>query len=607
MKKRLLSIIVLASIVFTAGANSPKLRLHNKLISEPITAKLKGKDSNEKAQVIISAISTTSKLSRASALAPVITFPYKENFDNADITTDGWLITDPAAKMSIGSLSGLSALSGSSYLISGYDATASRNAWAFSPSISLKAGVTYHVYIYVYAPGYGTTKDEFKVTVGTNRTSAAQTTVLIDKTGTNAVAVSVWTKYEATFTPTADGVFNFGINHCTVAKDLDAVAFENFVVSNNVYFEPPIVSTYATGGLWSASTTFNDSVYLARNQPLNYIVKLKNATSFSWAFDAAATASSTTDSIPSVTYAVDGAHKATLNAVGPGGSSVLDATYYIVNPVPNITSDIVSNFKSYDSYTNSYFTDNNYVVGPNIYYKKVAEKYSLPSDATISISNIYFYVGAYNLTTANQALRVTISIVKANGTEGLPGTVVSTVTPTYSSVFGTTTITASTAAYKLYTFAKPVTVQGSFYIVVDFSTITTPGATDYLGLYSTTGRKYTDCSLYLYYNNAWSTSSSILDGNDQMSAFIAPTITFIPTSITSVENPNSSSLNAFVSENELHIQNATAGSNLIVYDFAGHILLSQKLITADSVIPVSLKKGIYLLKVGSKTSKVIVN
>jgi len=66
-------------------------------------------------------------------------------------------------------------------------------------------------------------------------------------------------------------------------------------------------------------------------------------------------------------------------------------------------------------------------------------------------------------------------------------------------------------------------------------------------------------------------------------------------------------LNAFVSENELHIQNATAGSNLIVYDFAGHILLSQKLITADSVIPVSLKKGIYLLKVGSKTSKVIVN
>ena len=66
-------------------------------------------------------------------------------------------------------------------------------------------------------------------------------------------------------------------------------------------------------------------------------------------------------------------------------------------------------------------------------------------------------------------------------------------------------------------------------------------------------------------------------------------------------------LNAFVSENTLHIQNATAEANLMVYDLTGHTVLSQELKTADSVLPISLKKGIYLVKVGINTTKVFVN
>jgi len=603
MRLKLLLIAVLSAFIFTAVANTT-IGMRNNVIVNPLTISLKGNMKHGKAQAIPTFNQTTTQ-SKIKAVNPISTLPYVENFDNADITTDGWLISDPSTtvttKMGVGSLSGLASLSGSSYLISGYDASASRNAWAFSPALSLMAGVTYHVYIYAYAPGYNSVNDEFKVTVGTDQTSATQTTVLIDKSGTNSAAISDWTKYEATFTPSTSGNYNFAVNHCTVAKDVDAVAFENFVVSDNVYVEPPIVHTYTNGGLWSATTVFNDSIYLPNNQAVNYVVKLMSATSFSWSFDASATASSTTDSIPSVTYSTSGNHTATLNASGPGGNTNLDATYTFIKPTTSTNADIVYNFKSYDAVANYTFSTNNYLMGPNTYYKKVAEKYSLPSDATVTISQIYLYVGAYTLSSAIRAKTFTIQIVKADGANGLPGTVASTVTPTYSTLFGTTAI--STPTMKTYTYTTPVTVTGSFYIVLDFTNVGTPSASNFVGLYSTAGRSYTDCSLFMYYSSAWTAASDLV--GDDMAGFIAPKLTF--QSVTAVENPKYKKLNAFISEKQLYIQDANEGENLIIYDLTGYTVFSKTLKASNEVIPVSLNKGVYLVKVADKIAKVMVN
>jgi hypothetical protein len=595
MQKRLFVIAVLTVLVYSANAGET-------ILKEP--------ESAVRPRAIKSTLPPAIQSAKVRAGA-ISTFPYIENFDVNDLTTDGWLISDPSItvltsnsfNMQTGTLSGLPALSGSNYLISGYDTYASRNAWAFSPSISLTKGVTYHIYIYAYAKGYSGVKDEFKITVGTNQTSTTQTTVVIDKTGLNSVAISSWTKYEGIFTPTTTGNYNFGINHCTMALDVNSVAFENFVVSNSVYIEPPKVDIYSIGGLYSAIKTANNSVYFTAGEPINYIVKLANTSSFMWGFDATATPSSTTDSTSTVTYTTEGTHKATINAAGQGGNTIGTATHYMIRPVENVTSDIVYNFKSYDQLTTSYFTDNNYVVGPNSYYKKFAEKYSLPTNVSISISDIYLYLGAYNIASANQSNNVTISILKADGTGGLPGTVINTVTTTYANLFGTTTISSNTA--KTYTFSTPVTVKGSFYIAIDFSTITTTNATNYIGIVSTTPRKYKDASFYLYYNSAW-ISSGLLIPNGQLSAYIAPKITFIPSIATSVESYATTKPTAYVVDNKLHIQQAEIGNSVQVFNIAGENVYSTVLNDNNSILPITLKTGMYIVKVADKVTKVFV-
>ena len=595
MKKSIFFISLLSVIVYTAVAEKPIMF---------------GSIKEMKSKSITSTLPPAKQTVRAGG-GVISTFPYFESFDANDIATDGWLISDPAItvlssnsfNMQTGTLSGLAALSGTNYLISGYDTYTARNAWAFSPGISLTQGVTYHIYIYAFGKGYNGMKDEFKITVGTAQTAINQTTVIVDKTGLNAVAISSWTKYEGTFTPTTTGTYNFGINHCTMALDLNSVAFENFIVSEGSYIDPPQVDIYNTGGLHSTTKTANNSIYLSAGEPINYKVKLANATTFTWGFDAGATSSSLTDSISTVTYTTDGAHKATINAAGLGGSSNGSVTHYLIRPVANVTSDIVYNFKSFDQLSTSYYTQNNYVVGPNAYYKKFAEKYNLPTNSSVSISQIYMYLGAYNITSSNSLKNVTISILKADGTDGFPGTVLNSVTTTYASLFGTSTISSNT--FKTYTYSSPVSITGSFYIAIDFSTITTTSITDYIGIVCTAPRKYKDASLYLYYNSAWVSSGTLIP-NGQLSSYIAPKITFLQTLTTSVENSTIKELIVYMTDNALHIQHALVGNLVRIYNLAGEEVYRTILDADNSVLPIALKSGIYIVRVGEKVAKTIV-
>jgi len=271
--------------------------------------------------------------------------------------------------------------------------------------------------------------------------------------------------------------------------------------------------------------------------------------------------------------------------------------------VVNVTSDIVYNFKLYDQATTSYLTENNYIVGPNTYYKKMAEKYSLPANTSVSISKIYLFLGAYNIATANQSKNITISILKADGIGGLPGTVVNTVTTTYASLLGTATISSNTS--KTYTYSTPVTVTGSFYIAIDFSTITTTSSTNYIGIVSTTPRKYKDASLYFYYNSAWISSGTLIP-NGQLSAFIAPKITFTPTVTTSVGSWGNTNMSIYIAENKLHIQQVEIGSQVKIYNMAGNNVYNTVLDADNSVLPISLKPGMYIVKVADKVTKIIV-
>ena len=121
----------------------------------------------------------------------------------------------------------------------------------------------------------------------------------------------------------------------------------------------------------------------------------------------------------------------------------------------------------------------------------------------------------------------------------------------------------------------------------------------------TTPRKYKDASLYLFYNNAWVSSGTLIP-NGQLSAYIAPKITFTSTLTTSVENSTIEEFAVYMTDHNLHIQHALVGNLVSVYNLAGEDVYRTILGADNSVLPISLKSGIYIVKVGTKVTKIIV-
>lgn len=601
MRGRLRLLAIFISIVISTMAGTT-YGLRNRFITETKITTLK--DQKSKVSDFAEMATTSIAMHKISQIktGTIISFPYVESFDKTNITTDGWLISDASTsasfKMDIGSLAGLKAISGNSYLISGYDTSISRNAWAFSPSVSLTANKTYYIYIYARAAGYADVKDEFKITVGTNQTSASQTTILIDRTGANAVIYSGWVKLEGVFRPSVTKSYVFGINHCTVAKDVNAVAFEDFTISENRFIPAPVAKIYSSGGLNSLQ---HDSVYVSKNEELSYYAKATNVAMSSWVFDGSANNITQLqgDSIVTVNYDAEGQHIAKLNVLGLDGSSIsqADTVNYLIRP-QGIT-DIVWNINPTDGYTvNTTGTANNYAYGLNGTYNKIAEQYYLPSNVSVKLNALYFCVYYYQLLNTNRSKAFTITIQSKDSETGLPGAVLATYTPTFATLFGTTTINGS-SIYKSYALTTALAITGSFYVVLDFTNAGLPGATNNIGLISTTERPYEYGTSYVYYQNQW-TSIGYASGG------IAAYLTYVIPISTTIKTTTTPQLVVYIADNKLHIEQATVGSKLSVFDLSGKNIYSTVLKADNTALSLSLKRGVYLIKVDDKVSKIIV-
>lgn len=592
MEKKLLFLSALLIVSFAVFAVSPKLELPKRqvVLSESARLDLTGK--------IVTELSTKSTPANAKAASTV---PYFYSFETATIANDGWLITDASSKML--TTTDPAAPYGNYELFSNYNSAASRNAWAFSPAITLTTGVEYHVSIYVKAPGYSGVKDEFKITVGTDQTLGTQTTVIIDKSGANSALFADWTVVRGTFIPTTDGDYYFGINHSTVELDVEAVEFDGFAVNAGAEFVyPPNAHIFnANGGLWSAT---QDTVYVSSDETLNYQSITKASTSRLWSFTNA-TPSSSEDSLVNVEYYTAGSNTAQFEATGLGGTTTSESTINVIRPANGIT-DLIWNMTPQDIFTVYTLSTNNYVVGMNTYYKRVGEKYTIPSNVTVNLNSVSLYVGAYNITnTTNRGKNVVINIYPV-GTDGLPitSTVLGTYTTTFATLFGTTAITNATL--KTYTLATPLSITGSFFIEVNFAANTaTTSTSNKLGLYSSAERNILYNTAYAYYSSAWQPLSSILT-DFNVSSLIMPNLSFTTPIATSVTNPTKEDFNVFVNNGILNVENATAGTAVSVYDVAGKLAYSNVITNVNSALPLDLKAGVYVVKVADTVSKVVI-
>ncbi|MFV0469980.1 MAG: T9SS type A sorting domain-containing protein [Dysgonomonas sp.] len=604
MKKRLH--LLAFSVVLSLTAISQNLPAFSSKTDVPISVGQKRLANNQASQKLEAATLVASGGVVSTRTAAAATIPYTYGFDNSALTStsgaDGWLITDAAAQMKGGAaITGLSALSGSTYLTSNYDSNAARNAWAFSPDFTLTAGTTYYVSIYAYVPGYLSDKDEFKLTVGSDQTSASQTTILIDKTGANAEVISSWKKFEVTFTPSIDGIYYFAIAHCTSIKDINMVAFEDFRVGTTV--APPTANIYYKGGLQDANS--ESVILISPEEAITFTGNMQDADSFSWAFENANTTSSTQNPV-SVSYLAEDTTTTTLSATNAGGTTAVTAGFNIQYPVAGLSA-YVYNFKPFDGLSVYRISSNayDYMVGPNSFYTKFAEKYEVPANTIIEVTRVILPLYRYRLSTTDRAKNLTVSIYDVD-VNGLPGTLIGSVSSPYSTVFGTTNITTgSSLTSKSIAFTSAVSVTGSFFIVVDFGSITV-STTNYLALASTSERTaYADNTFYTYSSSTWEGGP---DDNYGVASYIIPYITYTKTT-TSINGSKAdkSATQAYYADGKLNITNANAGNAVYVYNLSGSLVYSNILTDSNTALNIPLAKGVYLVKAAGKASKIIVN
>ncbi len=589
-RKLLLSLLCTMAVLLSAAAGTTKLGALRKTVWVEAFAKKR----------LLQANDLKTKTHRSAVLA---TLPYFYSFETPTISSDGWLITDNDPNLSKATTI-VNAPYGNYVLFSQYSSLAPRNMWAFSPSFALTAGTPYFVSIYVYAPGYNGAKDEFKITVGSDQTESSQTTVLIDKSGANATTYSNWTLLQGSFTPSADGNYYFGINHGTSVADVNFVQFDAFAVNQGtpiVY--PPSAKIYTwNGGLWS-TTSDNNQIYLSPQEPLTYTaVNASNTNSYSWSF-ADATPANSADPQVTVVYDLDGSKSAGLQLTGNGGTTNLSSDLQVVRPHDGV-SDFVWNVtpsEGLDSYT---FSDFNYLLGLNDYYKRVSEKYTLPNNVSVTLNSINFYVAKYALAPENIDKDVAIRVYSV-ANDGLPGTVLNSYTTSFSALFGNSAI--STSTIKNFALPTPLVITGSFFIEIDFSAFTSAtGSTNFLGLYSSSNRisylKYN--TAYIYMDNKWSSTTEAASAT--ISAGIAPSLSFQTPSTSSIGGNLDSKQNVRFSDGKLYVSNVPVGNQVRVFDLSGKLLFDATTAQETQAYPLSLGKGVYLVKAGVETTKLLV-
>lgn len=569
-------------------------------------------------------VATPSQMSlRAPQKAPAAAASLVYSYDFEDDAT--WTIVENSSTiasysfpMQIGGLQGIDPVSGNYYLISGYDNRAARNAWAFSEGVELTAGQTYSVGVYAYATGYQTALDEWRVTVGTAANEASQTTTVIDRSGDNAVSYTEWTLCTAEFTPSASGTYYFGINHCTKTLDVNAVAFDLFQVDSERIAVYPSGSMYSEGGLWSiwnlfavdeSGTAPTPMLYSASSVPMTYRYVGKNVETVEWMFGEGASISSSTSDSPVVAY--DFAEDSINTDVylflrNSDGEVGLERNYDVKNLYSSqVAADYVCNFQPEDAptyYTNTSSNSYSFLCGMSALNREIAEYFELPDDFHASLSGIMLVAAGYNAPDANMNDEVVVNIC-APDAEGLPGEVLGGQTVTLNELFtGYATLTV--------TFDAPVAVTGSFFVTLRMPDAT-PSANYYIALYNAYERGNTYNTMHIKIEDAslgiptgWYAIPELFEGL-YTSALISPMLQCETAGVVTSKLDNNSIV--YTNGKELNIVNAAAGSRVTVTDIAGRTVLATSVgNNVRTTIDTNLNRGIYLVTVDGKTTKVAI-
>ena len=121
-----------------------------------------------------------------------------------------------------------------------WDKNVARDAWLFSPAISLTAQTQYTITFWLLLPGYvdaGFNEyDYFELKTGTSNAPTSMTSTLYTNTNQH---LPNWTKITATFTPTTTGGYHLGFHAFTPFNEGDYIWVDDIEVSTGGTPPPP--------------------------------------------------------------------------------------------------------------------------------------------------------------------------------------------------------------------------------------------------------------------------------------------------------------------------------------------------------------------------------
>lgn len=383
MKKTITLFSLLVMLVLTASAQLSE-------VTPTTTGKLK------QAEILFSDLSMVMPM---RPMAAGVTLPWLETFEQESPTAANWTYKQTAGtsfEMNIGKIRDLDAVSGVAYMISGYNGIRAMNSWAFSPGVTLTAGTTYYIGVFVYTPGFQPYLDEVRVTVGTASNEVAQTTVIIDKSGANAEALDAWKLEKGTFTPATTGTYYFALSHCTSAIDVNAVAFDDFSVQTEPIKDVPVIKYLdLSKTLWSV-TNESPIAYVSEKVGITHSTEVVKANSISWSVNNGATVLSPQASSTVVKYPADGEYQSTITATNQEGNISQSYTYN-VKKISAIHEDFVTSIAPWAKLTASlaWTSDQLPVFGLNNNYREFGEIFTFPTNA--KIKSLAFSANEYTM------------------------------------------------------------------------------------------------------------------------------------------------------------------------------------------------------------------
>ena len=405
----------------------------------------------------------------------VCELPYSQSFDEAadyDGTSSvpkGWLSTGTKPFVTA-NMDALKAEDGTYYLIS-VESDAKRDERVYTPFFRMSKDTTYNVKFYLYMPGdieNGTASD-FSFTVGTEQDSEFHTPLLTKTAYTN----TKWTEVNVAYKPEKTGYYCFSF--ALSGEDVRAgeVCIDNFTVK-----APGMIAKPKANFSFNGKFNLMDSKLIVfDNTEIQMVNQSTDADSCLWEVEGAVPATSKEEN-PTFTFPESGNYKVKLTVKNVKGESTrsesIDVTKFDdeVETLPvspnNPNEDKIWTRDDMPYYDTA--ADADYVTGVNHYYRRIAERYDMPTGREYNLSSLNFYLCYYGLASGqyNEQAAAPFSVVVYADKDGRPDTdsIYGRYDTTMQGAFGTMGL--AKAEMRTIAFDKPIVAKGPFYVAFEF-------------------------------------------------------------------------------------------------------------------------------------------